>query len=506
MLVEPQAARLSEALAANRRLLANTTLEIAGEPLAEIRRCARAEAGFGDAPLVVTGHQPDFIHAGVWAKHVVAVRLATAVGGQALNLVVDHDAPRSFTVAAPQVGPDGLEPRNLKYADWPAGAALEGLPASAPADIERFRGELAAALGPLAAESMLPEFWAGYAAAPAGGDWVDQSVAGRRAVEAAFDVRLCDRRVSSLFGGPLLAALLTDARRFADAYNTALAAYRLDQDVRSPQRPMPDLALTAAGCETALWIYRRGAPRQRLFVEYQQDAVRLRAGGAAVARWPLRSVARWGTLKTLLAGLDGWVIRPRALTLTLWARLLLGDLFIHGIGGAKYDRITDGLIRGYFGVEPPAMGCVSATLRLDLPGAQVAASTARQALAAARAAARDVRFNPERRGAGVDEALLARKRAAVAESQRLRREEPAARIRRREIFQEIRAVNAALLKAAPTALPAADQRVQALERASASRAVAADREYFFAMHRRRDLQRLLSNLPGVTDLRPATIV
>ena len=58
------------------------------------------------------------------------------------------------------------------------------------------------------------------------------------------------------------------------------------------------------------------------------------------------------------------MIRPRALTLTLWARLLVCDFFVHGIGGAKYDRITDGIFRRYYRCEPPPYGCVTATLRL----------------------------------------------------------------------------------------------------------------------------------------------
>ena len=60
-------------------------------------------------------------------------------------------------------------------------------------------------------------------------------------------------------------------------------------------------------------------------------------------------------------------LRPRALTLTLFARLCLGDFFIHGIGGGKYDEVTDAIIRDYFGIEPPAYQVLSATLHLPLP-------------------------------------------------------------------------------------------------------------------------------------------
>jgi len=44
----------------------------------------RALAGPVSQPVIVIGHQPAFYHAGVWAKHVVADRLARAVGGVAI--------------------------------------------------------------------------------------------------------------------------------------------------------------------------------------------------------------------------------------------------------------------------------------------------------------------------------------------------------------------------------------------------------------------------------------
>ena len=47
-------------------------------------------------------------------------------------------------------------------------------------------------------------------------------------------------------------------------------------------------------------------------------------------------------------------LRTRALTTTLFSRFLLGDLFIHGIGGAKYDELGDEIARRFFGIEPPA--------------------------------------------------------------------------------------------------------------------------------------------------------
>ena len=44
---------------------------------------------------------------------------------------------------------------------------------------------------------------------------------------------------------------------------------------------------------------------------------------------------------------------------------MLSDLFIHGIGGAKYDELTDQIICRFFGFEPPGFVALSATQRLD---------------------------------------------------------------------------------------------------------------------------------------------
>ena len=62
-----------------------------------------------------------------------------------------------------------------------------------------------------------------------------------------------------------------------------------------------------------------------------------------------------------------WKVRTRALTTTLFARLFLGDLFIHGIGGAKYDELGDEVARGFLGAPPPPFLTLSLTLWLGLP-------------------------------------------------------------------------------------------------------------------------------------------
>jgi hypothetical protein len=88
----------------------------------------------------------------------------------------------------------------------------------------------------------------------------------------------------------------------------------------------------------------------------------------------------------------GFKIRSRALTNTLFARFFLADLFIHGIGGARYDELTDEIARQFYGVAPPRYMVLSATLLLPLQTFPVR-PVERQRLGRE---IRDVYYNPQR--------------------------------------------------------------------------------------------------------------
>jgi len=59
-------------------------------------------------------------------------------------------------------------------------------------------------------------------------------------------------------------------------------------------------------------------------------------------------------------------VQPRALLLTLLARVILGDLFVHGTGGMLYDRIMEQWISSWLGITPCPATMATATLHLPL--------------------------------------------------------------------------------------------------------------------------------------------
>jgi len=134
-------------------------------------------------------------------------------------------------------------------------------------------------------------------------------------------------------------------------------------------------------------------------------------------------------------------LRPRALLTTLLARLLVADVFVHGIGGAAYDRITDEIVRRLTGCDPPRHAVVSGTLRY--PAEQLFPGDAQRdpvaEMAALKRSLRDIEYHPERHLPPVEE-LPAEARELVLHKRRWIDTFPTATLARRRC-REIRAAN-----------------------------------------------------------------
>jgi len=168
-------------------------------------------------------------------------------------------------------------------------------------------------------------------------------------------------------------------------YNANLDRYRRAHRLRSPANPFPNLGQADGFQETPFWIIREGR-RGDLYAAREGDRVRLRA-----AQGPIIDVPAGGGGVDALAS-AGVAIRPKAIALTMFARLCMGDLFIHGVGGASYDRVTDALASEVFGCAPCPYVVATATLYLPLLGEGTAPEEGR----ALERRLMELRHNPER--------------------------------------------------------------------------------------------------------------
>lgn len=470
-MLEPAYSRWSALLEANRsesggwpaRLLEERA-SARGE-LLEAARAYSASIGF-DVPevvgeaIVVTGHQPDLYHPGIWAKDFLLERLTREVSGTGLDLVVDTDVVGSVGFSVPGSGAV-VRRRDVLLRGAATGSTWLQAPPPSATELAAFRAAGRDAVDALGVPALIGRFDVYCAcleeAARGGGDLATILTAARRCIEAPLGMGYLQLPVSSLARTRAFrrfaAELLLDAGRFREAMNAALAEYRRATHTRSAAQPFPDLHEDATGVEVPFWLLDETG-RHAVSVD---DSGRVSARGREL----MRLAATPGEVAEDVAD-RGLLLAPRALSLTLFTRLFLADLFIHGLGGGRYDRITDAVMRAYYGVEPPGY-CV-ASLALLLPLGVPATTDADVAEAERRL--KRFEHNPDELLAASDDlappererlqALAARKHRLIAELGR-----PGAD--RKTLGLEVRAVNAELaIGLAPVgeALRAEAQRVR----------------------------------------------
>ncbi len=502
VLIEPDPGSLPAAAQKNQLSLSRAKTIIAGQTLAHWRSQTRKRiAGSDEGFIIVTGHQPDFIHPGVWAKHVVSARLAQAMQGKVLNLVVDSDVVKRSSLPAPVVKQGSVSLDRVPYTTAGKDLSYEQMPQLSQEQIDDFESRLQNSLGSSYAASQWSTFFTGVRSATDAKDWVDQAVAGRRAIESGLGISVIDHRISENWCTPLVADMLLHARKFAESYNKALATYRLENNVKGQARPIPDLLISDDRCEVALWTHAANSPRQRLFVSADDKQVRLFADETEIASLPLDTLRshQCAACKQLAENLrqSGRELRPRALTLTLWARLLLADIFVHGIGGAKYDRITDNIIRDYYEIQAPIMACASATLHLPLPTHSAGTASLQQL----HRESRDWQHNPHLALDGLPEAQdhLTTLQTLITQSQALRKTSPQDRRARREVFDNLRKIKAQLQQYQPERQATIDARIAQMRLTTLENEIALGREYFFGLFDDETLHQLLAALPAESD-------
>ena len=147
--------------------------------------------------------------------------------------------------------------------------------------------------------------------------------------------------------------------------------------------------------EMPFWIWEDNEPRKSLYASVADDnRISIISENKIVEHFDFdaksRSTNNLEKLKTLIG--YGIKIRPKAIANTMYSRLFFSDLFVHGIGGAKYDLITDEIIREFFGVEPPEYATISASLHLPYKPFDVSDNDVN----ALKHVIKDMGYNPDR--------------------------------------------------------------------------------------------------------------
>jgi hypothetical protein len=363
-------------------------------------RLAGERQGGCSAPLIVTGHQPELVHPGVWVKNFAAAALCASKGAVSLNLVIDGDACRSTAIRVPTGTLEEPRWESIEFDGPAAEMPWEEREIFHPEQWRSFPERVAAATDGLLSERMLDAWWplAMERAAATGRIGLGLAQArhlaeiewGRRNLELPQS-EMCQTVAFRRF----TLHLFNELPRFVDSYNAALDDYRTAHRLRNHAHPVPNLAVDGEWRQAPYWVWSDELPARRpLYV--RRDGAGITATDRQTFERRLPCVCDDGGERAVAELADweaqGLKLRSRALITTMFARLAVADLFIHGIGGAKYDEATDAICERFFSTQPPAFAAISGTLRLPIArsvGSNRDANPLQRRL-------RDLTYHPER--------------------------------------------------------------------------------------------------------------
>ncbi len=380
----------------------------------------RATDEDGIPSILMAGHQPELFHAGVWFKNFALDRLARSIPAIPINLVVDNDVAmrRGIRVPTLDAETDLVRSELVSYDDGRSGIPYEQLVVEDREQFDHFDDAVRRVIAPLVTDPCVTQLWshareaiqrcgvAGCALAQA-----------RHALEADLGLQTLEIPLSvavrSVAFAKFLLSILSELPRFHDCYNGSAAAYRHAHGIRSTAHPVPNLTRDGDWFEAPLWIYGDDSPARRAaWIRYDKGSLVIsdRSGRECVIESPESDSA---AEKLASAQCNKWKIRPRALITTMYSRLVLSDLFLHGIGGGKYDQLGDQITHAFFGITPPQFMVMSATVRL--PGFEAEPELANEEIRLRREL-RDSLYQPElfAEQATIPSALVERKRELLA--------------------------------------------------------------------------------------------
>ena len=351
-------------------------------------------------PIILAGHQPDIFHPGVWAKNFAIDRWSRENGGIGLQILIDADVPKSLgmkvpggNIEDPQLKHISLDHRSdrVPYEAWKIQDATQ---------FHSFGNRVAQCLAPLISNPFVNRYWQKVIERAKVTHQVGLCLAqARHQCEEEWGLQTLELPQSEVCKGDVFrwftAHILAHLPRFHEIYNSVLSEYREQNRLRNNAHPVPDLSAAESWIEVPFWIWNDDDPqRQPLRCQYQGDKLLLTGSKGIEISVHATPEGDLHTAVEQLAQAEaaGIRIRSRALMTTMYARMFCGDLFVHGIGGGNYDRLTDKMIQRFFGMRPPEYMVVSGTLRLPLQRTGATIESIRQC----DARLRDLIFNPDR--------------------------------------------------------------------------------------------------------------
>ncbi|MBI2479130.1 MAG: hypothetical protein HYV60_11000, partial [Planctomycetia bacterium] len=296
-LIDPPLQEIPGKLAANRDSARQRACGLQGKSVAELSAAARSHVLHSaieytsryrdvanslnglNAPIVMTGHQPELYHAGVWYKNYVLDHIARQQQAVGINLLIDNDTIRQAAIRVPAGTVDAPVVASIAFDQMQEEMPFEERRLIDSNLFGSFAERVRARLFPVIDNPLVGQLWPQAVAASLSSNNLGACLSqARHQVEAAWGLktlelpmgRVCDGEPFRWFASTILARL----PQFQHIYNEALFEYRRVNRVRSRSHPVPPLAMDGEWLEAPFWLWSSTDPRRRrLFARRVSDGI-----------------------------------------------------------------------------------------------------------------------------------------------------------------------------------------------------------------------------------------
>jgi hypothetical protein len=392
-LVVPDFTEIPAAVDQNERIFAGDHLIVAGLSHTEFRsrvldrigRLIGLEKGMSRR-IMLTAHQPGLWHPGILHKYAVINRFAHDYF--LLNINVDSDVVSPVSCKVPRVSSGQFRVTDTVIVENDENRTIQALEKPPQDDMNDVFFEIERRVAALPDDSVSENFRrfleihkAEYRRSDTFSDWLTNCRRQYFPVPDLHEIRLsdlCNTEEFRLFASDII----ENCEDFHRIYNACLDKYRAEHRIRTNVNPFPNLEhRTETNIELPFWLITSDGQRHPMCVNCRDKSI------LADHKEVLN-----GLSKDLgPSALEDYEIRPKALLLTMFMRMFVGSIFIHGVGGGNYDQVTDAVIREYYDCKPPTYIVATRTEFLPIGGDQDIDERIRQA----KGELRNMRFNPD---------------------------------------------------------------------------------------------------------------
>jgi hypothetical protein len=485
-----------------RERVRSETLKKAGEYTEKIKSlCSKLNiAGIENLPciddayksgmdIIETGHSPILAHPGVLIKHGLVNSIAKKAKAIGINLVVDNDVCHDDCLNIPDIKGLDSSVERIEFLPGLYNLAFEEIRYTDSTQLTAFKESVLKVLHNPDMKKTFEDFI--NPVIRLSGEtlqFTDLFTSARHAFLLKFGIGNLEIPVSLISeADPFLNFFLhitANAKSFVDIYNAKLGEYRRLKKISSRANPLPDLMEKGYVVELPFWIWGEGELRKDLYASVADNRrISIICEDKIVDHFDFgedgnlsgNSSENLRRLKDLIS--KGVKIRPKAIVNTMYSRMFLSDLFIHGIGGAKYDLITDEIIREFFGVEPPVYAAVSATLYLPYKPFDVSGEDVNEL----KHVIKDMGYNPDKyaSGAVMEDAGM---KSMVSEKRELIDKEVHESEEKHRVFERLKELNALMKEEISPLVEEKEKELEELEKKIRYNSIVTDREYPFCIY------------------------